>query len=269
MPEPTPPVAVVTGAARGIGAATALRLARSGWALLLVDLCADDPVLSYGLSTSADLERSASACREQGAPAVTTAVADVRDRREIEAALALGAHDLGGLDAAIAVAGAIAGGIPAWETSEAVWHDMLAVNLTGVWHLMAAAVPLILERPRPRHGRLVAVASAGALVGLPKLAAYVAAKHGVVGLMRSLAAELGGQGVTANAVCPGSTDTAMIGPSASFYGLDNPAELAVHHLDQRLLQPAEIAEAIGWLCSPAASGVTGAVFPVDAGMTAR
>jgi NAD(P)-dependent dehydrogenase (short-subunit alcohol dehydrogenase family) len=145
---------------------------------------------------------------------------------------------------------------------------MVGVNLEGVWRLARAAVPRMLERPHPREGRFVAVASAGGTLGLPLLSAYSAAKHGVIGFVRSLAAELGPHGVTANAVAPGSTRTAMLDASAAVYGLTDVKEFASHHLLQRLVAPDEVAATIAWVCSPAASGVTGAVIPVDAGMTA-
>jgi SDR family mycofactocin-dependent oxidoreductase len=269
MSEPDARVALLTGAGRGIGAATARLLAAEGWQLVLVDACADDPALRYPLATQAELARVAESCRDAGAPEVLTVVADVRDQAGLDAAVERAVTELGGLDAAIAVAGAIAGGDHAWELSEETWQVMLEVNLTGVWRLVSAAVPAILRRPRPRRGRVVAVASAAGVTGMPRLAAYCAAKHGVIGLVRSIAAELGPEGVTANVIAPGSTSTDMIHASAAVYGLSSPEEFVVHHLDQRLLEPEEVAAGIAFLCSPAASGITGAVLPVDAGMTSR
>jgi SDR family mycofactocin-dependent oxidoreductase len=251
-------VAVVTGAGRGIGAATARALHADGWSLVLVDRCEDDPALPYALATKDELDAVA---RDTDAIAC---VADVRDQAQLDAAVAQAVETYGGLDAAVAVAGGIAGG-EAWSMPEATWEVMLGVNLEGVWRLARAAVPAMLERGA---GRFVAVASAGGTLGLPLLSAYSAAKHGVIGFVRSLAAELGPHGITANAVAPGSTRTAMLDASAAVYGLTDVDEFAAHHLLRRLVTPEEVAATIAWVCSAAASGVTGAVIPVDAGMTA-
>lgn len=260
------PVAVVTGAARGIGAALARDLAEDGWRLVLVDRCADDPALGYPLASRADLAKVVAAC---GGPDVAVeVVADVRDQAALEAAVDLAVERHGGVDAAVAVAGAIAGGRAAWATSDAVWTAMVGINLEGAWRLARAAIPAMIARPEPRRGRFVAVASAGSSLGLPLLAAYSAAKHGVAGLVRSLAAELAPYGITANAVAPGSTSTDMLEASASIYGLADTEELATHHLLPRLLDADEVAALLRWLCSDASSGVTGAILPVDAGMTA-
>jgi len=142
------------------------------------------------------------------------------------------------------------------------------VNVTGVWRLARAAVPALIARPEPRRGRFVAVASAGGTLGLPLMAAYSASKHAVVGLVRSLAAELGPLGITANAVAPGSTATRILDASAALYDLDSVQGFAAHHQLDRLIAPEEVAALIAWVCSAASSAVTGAVLPVDAGMTA-
>lgn len=261
----SPPVALLTGAARGIGAATARRLAADGWAVAAVDVGADDPALAYPLATRADLDEVVAACGEDRAVGV---VADVRDQEALDRAVAVAVDRFGGLDAAVAVAGVLWGGEPTWATPEQAWAVQVDVNLTGVWRLARAAVPALLARPEPRRGRFVAVSSTAGLRGLPLLAAYSASKHGVVGLVTSMAAELGPHGVTANVVCPGSTTTSILDASAAAYGLGSPADFARHHLLPRLLEPDEIAAAIAYLCGPGASGITGAVLPVDAGMGA-
>ena len=256
------PVAIVTGAGRGIGAATARRLVADGWRVALVDRAADDPALGYPLSTETELRAVAD---EVGGLAC---VADVRDQDGLDRAVAAAAEIFGGVDAAVAAAGCIAGGRPTWETTDDVWAAMVGVNLEGVWRLARAAVPALLARPHPRQGRFVAVSSAGGSHGLPQLGAYAAAKHGVAGLVRSMAAELGREGVTVNAVAPGSTRTAMLEASAALYGLAGPDAFAAHHVTGRLVEPGEVAALVAWLCSPAAAAVTGAVLAVDAGMTA-
>lgn len=258
------PVAVVTGAARGIGAATVDGLVAAGWQVVAVDRGADDPALDYALATKADLEAVAG----RHGDAVRAVVGDVRSRTDMQAAVDEAVRHFGTVRAAVATAGVISGGPPLWETGDAQWDALFDVNLNGVRHLAAAVVPALLQDPAPREGRFVAVSSTAGLLGLPRLAAYSASKHAVIGLVRSLAADLAGTGITANAICPGSTHGPMLDASAAVYGLSSTEEFAGHHLLQRLLQPAEPAALITWLCGPASSGVTGAVLPVDAGMTA-
>lgn len=263
----TRPVAIVTGAARGIGASTAVQLARDGFSIVLVDACRDDPALAYPLASEAQLHATAGECAGAGA-AVLEVVADVRDRAALDGAVAAATERFGRLDAAVAVAGACAGGTTGWQTGEQVWRAMVDINLHGVRHLAEAAVPALLQSPAPRGGRFVAVGSAAGTVGLLGLTAYAAAKHAVIGYVRALAADLGSSGVTANVVAPGSTRTAMLEASARLYGLADVDEFAVHHALGRVLEPQEPAAAVAWLCSAAAGGLTGAVVPVDGGMTA-
>jgi SDR family mycofactocin-dependent oxidoreductase len=260
-------VAVITGGARGMGAATAKLLAERGWRLVLVDAVADNPALDYPLATPAELDAVVAACG--GPDRCVGAVADVRDQAALDRAVATAVERFGGLDAAVAVAGCIGGGTPGWQTSDDLWTAMIGVNLEGVWRLARSAAPALLARPAPRQGRVVAVASAGGLVGLPLLSAYCAAKAGVIGLVRALAAELGPEGITVNAIAPGSTTTAMLDASATVYGLEDTSEFAQHHLLRRLLDPSEPAALLAWLCGPESSGLTGAVIPVDGGMTAH
>jgi SDR family mycofactocin-dependent oxidoreductase len=260
-------VALVTGAARGIGAATVLALAAQDWAVLALDLAAGDPALPYPLGSEAELATVvAEANRRAGGERVRACVADVRDRGAVQAAVRRTVDDWGGLDAAIAAAGVIAGGVPLWEVPREQERAVLEVNLGGVVNLARAAVPALLHRPAPRSGRLLAVTSAAATRGLPMLAAYCAAKAGVAGLIRSLGAELGGTGVTANAVSPGSTDTPILAESARLYGLAGAASFADQQPVRRLLEPAEVAAVLAFLAGPASSAMTGAVVPVDGGL---
>jgi SDR family mycofactocin-dependent oxidoreductase len=258
-------VAVVTGAGRGIGAATVLALAEADWSVLAVDSAADDPALPYPMATPAELAGVARRA-SQRAGQVASFVADVRDTGAVAAAVAEAERRWAGLDAAIAVAGVIAGGVPLWEVPPAQQQAVLDVNLGGVLALARAAVPALLRRPAPRSGRFLAVASAAATRGLPMLAAYCAAKAGVTGLIRALAAELADSGVTANAVSPGSTATPILDQSARLYRLSGAQAFAAQQPAGRLLDPAEVAAVLAFLASPASSGMTGAIVPVDGGL---
>jgi SDR family mycofactocin-dependent oxidoreductase len=263
-------VAVVTGAARGIGAATACALARAGWSVVAVDRCADDPRIPYPLGTRAELDEvvtRATGWRDPSVPgAVVAHVADTTDEPALAAAVAEAEDRFGGLDAMVAVAGVIAGGVPLWELPADQLAAVLEVDLIGPIAAARVGVPALLRRPAPREGRYLAVASAAATTGLPKLSAYGAAKAGVAGLVRGLAVELAGTGITANAVCPGSTDTAMLAESARLYDLAGTAPFADQQPIGRLLAPEEVADALVWLADAGRGAVTGAVLAVDGGL---
>jgi len=259
-------VALVTGAARGIGAATVRALAAQGWAVLAVDRCADDPALPYPLASRDELDEVVAKASAAGPGTALAHVADVRDEPALAAAVAAAETRWGGLDAAVAVAGVIAGGVPLWEMPADEQRAVLDTDLGGVVNLARVAIPALLRRPAPRSGRFLAVASAAATRGLPMLAAYCAAKAGVAGLIRALAAELGETGVTANAVSPGSTETSMLAESARLYGLPGASAFAAQQPVRRLLEPDEVAAALAWLAGEASGGITGAVVPVDGGL---
>jgi SDR family mycofactocin-dependent oxidoreductase len=259
-------VALVTGAARGIGAATVRAFAAQGWAVLAVDRCADDPALPYRLGSREELDEVVAKASAAGPGTAVAHVADVRDEGQLSAAVAAADRRWGGLDAAVAAAGVIAGGVPLWEMPADQQRAVLDTDLGGVINLARAAIPALLRRPAPRSGRFLAVASAAATRGLPMLAAYCAAKAGVAGLIRALAAELGETGVTANAVSPGSTDTPILAESARLYGLPGASAFAAQQPVRRLLTPDEVAAALAWLAGEASGGITGAVVPVDGGL---
>jgi SDR family mycofactocin-dependent oxidoreductase len=229
--------------------------------VVAVDACADDPAVPYSLASVEELHAMSSLGD------VTPVVADVRDIEALAAAVATAESTYGGLDAAFAVAGVIAGGAPHWDTSCDAETAVLDVDLRGVLHLARVAVPVMLRRPEPRSGRFVAIASSAAVSGLPGLAAYCAAKAGVAGFVRGLAADLHGTGITANAIAPGSTDTAMLAESARLYGLASVNEFATQQPIERLLAPDEVAAAAVWLAGEETGGITGAVLPVDGGLT--
>jgi SDR family mycofactocin-dependent oxidoreductase len=269
-------VAVVTGAARGIGAATVRALASRGWAVVASDRATDDPRVPYALGNEAELRGVVASATDlfprsgadgpNGNPVVAE-VADTTDPGDMARVVATAEHLFGGLDALVCAAGVIAGGMPLWEMPEEALDAVLSVDLGGTITAARAGIPALLRRPAPRQGRFVAVASAAAHRGLPQLAAYGAAKAGVAGLVRGLAAELAGTGITANAVSPGSTATAMLNESARIYGLGDTRPFADQQPVGRLLTTDEVAAALVWLAGPDSAALTGAVIPVDGGLT--
>jgi SDR family mycofactocin-dependent oxidoreductase len=261
-------VAVVTGAARGIGAATVRALAAADWAVIAVDRCDDDPRLPYSLGTEAELMQvvaDARALAETG-DCVRPLVADASSLEAMTAVVRYAEEEFGGLDAMIAVAGVIAGGVPLWEMPVEEEEAVLDGNLRSVLVAARTGIPALLRRPEPRTGRFVAVASAAATRGLPMLTAYCAAKAGVTGVVRALAAELRGTNVTANAVSPGSTATAILDESARLYDLESAEAFSAQQPLGRLIRPDEVAATIVWLVDATSDAVTGAAIPVDGGL---
>jgi SDR family mycofactocin-dependent oxidoreductase len=279
-------VAIVTGAGRGIGAATVGALAAEGWSVVAVDRCAPDRRLPYAMATEHELDAAVAAAVERARQAdlarglgvdptepiarqadiARAVVADVTDPEALRSVVE-GAEAWGDLDAFVANAGVIAGGVPAWELPADQQRALLEVNLESVILGARLVVPSLLGRPRPRSGRFIAVTSSGAARGMSGLAAYSAAKAGVTGFVRGLAADLHGSGVTANAVAPGSTDTPLLAESARLFELPSPKDFAPRQPLERLLEPAEVAATIAFLLGPGGSGITGATLPVDGGLT--
>jgi SDR family mycofactocin-dependent oxidoreductase len=260
-------VAVVTGAARGIGAATVAQLAAEGRRVVAVDRAGDDPRLPYALGSRAELDAVVAAANEAaGEERARAEVADACDAAAMGAVMER-AEEWAPVEAIVANAGVIAGGVPAWEISQDEEDAVVEVCLRAVMVAARVGIPALLRCPEPRSGRFIATASAASFRGLPGLAAYCAAKAGVSGFVRALAVDLRGTGVTASAVAPGSTDTPILAESARLYGLDGPADFAAQQPIERLLDPAEVAATIAFLCGPAGAAVTGTTVSVDGGLS--
>lgn len=262
--------ALVTGAARGIGRATAVELARQGANVALLDVADPDAVPAlqgYRLASRAELDEAAGLVRAEGVRALPL-VADVRDRAAMRGAATEAARAFGGLDILVANAGiAINGKLS--QPDPAAWQALLDVNLTGTLNTVQAAAP---ELRRP-GGRIVVVTSVQARTGSVESGAYAATKWGLTGLMKSLAAELGPEGVAVNAVAPTAVDTAMIrrGGSGGDGGgsQGRPGARSGHALPVEVLEPAEIASAIAFLAGPGAGFVSGTTLDVNAGRSAQ
>lgn len=259
-------VALVTGAARGIGAATVDRLCADGFRVVAVDSCGERDApdgVAYALADKTDLEALAARHPEQ----VLTLVTDVRDLDGMRAAAQVAVDRFGRLDAAVAAAAVILGGKPLWETPSDHLRTLLDVDVIGVWNTATATVPHMLAGPDPHGCRFVAVASAAGSHGLFRLAGYNVAKHAVIGLVRGLSADLVGTGVTAVAVSPGSTGTPMLSATAALYGLETLDEFIASSPVRRILHPQELADTIAFCCSPSGAVLNGSVVQASGGFT--
>jgi SDR family mycofactocin-dependent oxidoreductase len=257
--------ALVTGAARGIGAATCRRLASEGYDVLALDWSAGPAASPYPMPTPDELAALPEATAEGR---IATRVADVRSQAAMDSAVAEVLERWGRLDVVVCAAAVITGGKPQWETPPQQLALLWDIDARGVWTVAAAAVPAMLAGPDPAGCRFVAIASAAGSQGLFRLTGYTMVKHAVVGLVKGLAADLVGTGVTAVAVSPGSTDTAMLQQTAALYPDADVDDLVSHQLLKRPLTPEEIAATVAFCCSREGAALNGSVVHADGGFGA-
>ena len=268
-------VALITGAARGQGRAHAVRLAQEGADIIAVDLCRDQPELLYDQGTPEELAETAELVRKEGRRIVARA-GDVRDQAAIDAAVADGLEQFGRIDILVSNAGIANQGM-AHELTDAQWEGILGTNLVGAFHAAKAVIPSMMER---ESGSIVFVSSTVGLRGVPGMAHYGASKHGIQGLMLSLANELGPYGIRVNSVNPGTVNTPMALNERLLKlfvtDVENPtlddaarAFKPLTLLPASWVEPEDVANAVFWLASDEARYVSGAAIPVDAGQLAR
>jgi (+)-trans-carveol dehydrogenase len=266
-------VAFITGAARGQGRSHAVRLAEEGADIIAVDICGQIDTVPAAMATPDDLDETVSLVKALDRR-IVAAQADVRDYAQLDGVLADGVAELGRLDIVCANAGIYSLGQLADLTEEA-WQDTIDVNLTGEWHTCKAAIPHLIAGGR--GGSMILISSSIGLRAIANLGHYGSAKHGVVGLMRTLALELAPHSIRVNSIHPGCVDTLMI-QNPSMYSLlmpdvEAPTRDQVSAVYQSLnalpvpwAEPRDISNAVLFLASDEARYVTGVALPVDAGV---
>ncbi len=276
MPVLAGKVALITGAARGQGRSHAVRLAAEGADIIAIDICAQIESVPYPLARPADLEQTAAEVRALGGR-IVTAHADVRSQAELRAAVDAAVGQLGRLDIVCANAG-IHSSAPAHELPEQAWRDLIDVNLTGVWLTCKVAVPHIIAGGR--GGVVIVTASVAGHKPYATISHYVAAKHGLIGLTKTLAQELAPHGIRVNAISPTQVDTDMI-QNDMIYRLFVPdaerptreqfaeASQATNLLPVPWVAPSDVSDAVAFLAGDGARFITGVSLPVDAGVLAK
>jgi SDR family mycofactocin-dependent oxidoreductase len=270
-------VAFITGAARGQGRSHAVRLAQEGADIIAVDVCKQLDSVTIPLATPEDLAETAALVEKEGRRVVTTQV-DVRDFDALKAAVDDGVAKLGRLDIVLANAGIGSSGDPVHQMPEHIWQETIDVNLTGVWHTAKAAIPHLIDGGR--GGSIVLTSSVGGLKAHPNIAHYVSAKHAVVGLMRTLAIELGQHHIRVNSVHPTQVSTPLLLNDWTYKmfrpDLENPTQddfaplsQMAHLLPIPWVEAVDVSNAILFLVSDEGRYLTGVPLPVDAGALLR
>lgn len=260
-----------------MGRSHTLAFAREGAQLVICDACRQYETVPYPLATPQELADLAAEIEGMGNP-VIAAQTDVTDLSAMQALAERAHHELGPIDIVVANAG-VYSFAPSWKMSEQQWDETVNVDLKGVWITCKVAIPHMLPR---RSGKIICISSTAGIKGMHNLSHYVAAKHGVLGLVKTLAIELAPYNINVNAICPTSVNTNMCKNQAiydAFAGGPGPLATYEHMLeltnqinlfpDRDLLPPEAISEVVLWLASDQARHLTGAAVPVDAGYLTR
>lgn len=266
-------VAFITGAAKGQGRSHAVRLAAEGADIIAVDACGPVGGLPQNPASREDLAETAARVEELGRRIVARQ-ADVRDFDSLRAAVDEGVDEFGRLDIVVANAGVAATPASSADISEFAWRELIDINLTGVWLSAKVAIPHLIQGGR--GGSIVLISSAAGLRGHPNISSYVSAKHGVVGLMRSLARELGPHSIRVNSIHPTQVETDMIMNDATYKlfrpDLEHPTKddivavsTEMHAMPVPWVQPEDVSNAVSFLVSADARYITGVPLPIDAG----
>lgn len=264
LPRFTDRVVLITGGARGQGREHAVRLAREGADLVVIDACSKFDTTSYEPATEDDLAETVRLVEETGRRIVHR-VGDVRDAAVVESLVAEGVETFGRLDGVVANAAICSYG-RLWEVTDEQWREIIDVNLTGVWHTLRAAVPAMIDAGN--GGSIVITSSGGGLKGLPMLGAYGATKWAVVGMARTLANETAEYSIRVNTVHPTAVRTPMGRDPQLRAVLDAHPGFARsfgNMLPVGSIEPGDVSDAVLWLLSDEAKWVTAATIPVDAG----
>ena len=267
-------VALVTGAARGQGRAHAIALAAEGADVVVTDLCADIATVPYSLGTEAELAETVALVEATGRRCLAM-TADVRDSDAMGLVVDAALDTFGTIDICVANAG-VTGYGRFHELDDQTWNDMIDVDLTGTFKTIRAVVPTMLER---RYGRIIATSSMAGRMGNANLAHYVAAKWGVIGMVKSLAMEVANKGITVNAVAPAAVDTPMLHNEAMYRlfcpDMDAPTRedvtpryQAMNRLGVAWMDPSEVSRAVLFVAADAAGAMTGQVIEVSLGSSA-
>jgi (+)-trans-carveol dehydrogenase len=268
-------VALISGVARGQGRAHAQRLAAEGVSIIGFDgLCTYDTV-PYKQATQEDLGETVRLIEAAGGK-IYAGRADVRDRGEIERIIRAGVAEVGPIDIVVANAGIGINSRPFWEVSQQEWDDVVGVCLTGVWHTVSAAVPSMIAAGQ--GGSVIMTSSAAAIRAAPQLSPYIAAKTGVIGMMRSMANDLAPYRIRINCVAPTAVPTDFVlndrlyqifSPDSPEPNLEDAKKVmrSMHPLGEPWIETRDVSAAVAYLASDEARFITGIVLPVDLGLS--